>query len=36
LGNHWTLRLRAGQGKTLGMRKSGTIGGLDLMFTAIK
>ena len=36
LGNHWTLRLQAGQGKTLGMSKSGTIGGLDLVFTVTK
>lgn len=36
IGNHWTLRLEAGQGKTVGMSKSGRIGGLDLVFTVTK
>jgi len=36
IGNHWTLRLQAGQGKTIGMSKSGVIGGLDLVFTVTK
>ena len=36
IGNHWTVRLQAGQGKTLGMSKSGALGGLDLVFTVTK
>ncbi len=36
IGEHWTIRIEAGQGKLAGQSKSGELGGADLVFTVTK
>ncbi len=36
IGEHWTIRIEAGQGKIAGQSKSGSLGGADLVFTVTK
>ena len=36
IGEHWTIRIEAGQGKLAGQSKSGQLGGADLVFTVTK